>query len=77
MQIILQARLKTCLCVISVPVSPSFSDMHRDGINTRREKELFRVGRSVTRGNGRKQSREMSRLTIKKNILTLKPKKAV
>lgn len=33
---------------------------------------MFRAGQSVARGNGRKQSREMSRLTIKKNILTLK-----
>lgn len=51
--------------------------MCREGINARREKELFRVGQSVARGNGRKQRREMSRLTIKKNILILKPEKAV
>lgn len=42
-------------------------------ISTRRDKDLFRVGRGVTRGNGRKQSKAMSRLTIKKNISTLKP----
>lgn len=41
-------------------------------ISARREKELFRVGRSVARGNGRRQSTAMSRLTIKKNIRTLK-----
>lgn len=56
---------------------PTFSDMCREDINARREKELFRVGQSVARGNGRKQGREMSRLTIKKNILILKPEKAV
>lgn len=76
-QTVLQSRLKTSFRVISVLVTPSFSDTRRDSIKTGREKELFRVGRSVTMGNGRKQSREMSRLTIKKNILALKPEKAV
>lgn len=38
---------------------------------------MFRVGRDVTRGNGRKRSKAMSRLTIKKNIPTLKPEGAV
>lgn len=38
---------------------------------------MFRVGRGVTRGNGRKGSKAMSRLTIKKNIPTLKPERAV
>lgn len=38
---------------------------------------MFRVGPGITRGNGRKRSRAMSRLTIKKNIPTLKPKRAV
>lgn len=77
MQIVLQSRLKTSFRVISVLVTPSFSDTCMDSIKTGRERELFRVGQSVTRGNGRKQGREMSRLTIKKNILALKPEKAV
>lgn len=33
---------------------------------------MFRVGPNVTRGNGRKQSKETFKLNIKKNILTLK-----